>query len=261
MVKDLVNEYDYRLYNAIYEKEDKNEVLRIWNEIKENKEVLTSAIEVKKNKWGIDVVTSSMICSMILVSKDVDEDIYQKLIDLICSNKEIAKLHLYNRRFLNGNDTYLSTLIADYDLELTEKQKRFAEEAAKSKLDFHFSDLKQIILMNPNWQIEEKANLIYEFYTDEEWDEELETMEWDIINDPDNYKGEPFSFMDKAELYEYRYEDLNEFYQNKETTDRIWEDISLCKLFHQIRPQQWEVEYNNSINQLDATNKCLIKKD
>ena len=35
MVKDLVNEYDYRLYNAIYEKEDKNEVIRIWNEIKE----------------------------------------------------------------------------------------------------------------------------------------------------------------------------------------------------------------------------------
>ena len=110
---------DYRLYNAIYEKEDKNEVIRIWNEIKENKEVLTSAIEVKKNKWGIDVVTSSMICSMILVSKDVDEDIYQKLIDLICSNKEIAKLHLYNRRFLNGNDTYLSKLIADNNLELT----------------------------------------------------------------------------------------------------------------------------------------------
>ena len=74
---------DYRLYNAIYEKEDKNEVIRIWNEIKENKEVLTSAIEVKKNKWGIDVVTSSMICSMILVSKYVDEDIYKKLIDLI----------------------------------------------------------------------------------------------------------------------------------------------------------------------------------
>lgn len=260
MVKDLVDEYDYRLYHAICEEEDNNKVVRIWNEIKENKEVLASAIEVKKNKWGIDTVTSDMICSQILISKDVDEDIYQKLIDLICSNKEIAKLHLYNRMFLNGSDTYLSTVMTDDDLELTEKQKRFTEEEAKDKNNFYNSDLKRNILMNPNWKIEEKANLIYEFYTDEEWDEELETMEWDIVNDHDNYKGDAFSFMDKVELYDYRYEELYEFYQNKETTDRIWENISLCKLFHQIRPQQWEIENKTSIHQLDATNKCFIKK-
>ena len=36
---------------------------------------------------------------------------------------------------------------------------------------------------------------------------------------------------------------LLKFYGDKETTDRIWEEIQFCKQMHQLRPQQWELEF------------------
>lgn len=259
MIKnDEIREYENRLYKAVYAEHDENKCVEVWNEIKENKELLTSAIQVKKNKWEEDVVTSHIICRHMLISNDVDKDIYQKLVDVIYSNEQLARCHLYIDPDLYGRQTYLSKVICDYDLELTEEQKRFAEKEAKSEHNFHDCYLKRNILMNPNWAIEEKANLIYEFYTDETWDEELENMEWDIVNDSVNYRGEPFSFMDKTELYQYRYEDLFKVYQSEETTERIWEDISLCRLFHQIRPQQWELKEMSQLN--GDTSKIYAKK-
>ena len=105
-------------------------------------------------------------------------------------------------------------------------------------------DIRYWILRNPNWSLEEKQKLIMDFWTDDEiYDETLEQWEWVVVNDDANYKGEALPQFDKSEMYEYSYEELLKFYGNKETSDRIWDEIQFCKQMHQLRPQQWELEF------------------
>lgn len=105
-------------------------------------------------------------------------------------------------------------------------------------------DIRYYILRNPNWTLEEKQKLIMDFwYDDETYDEYLEEWEWNIVNDKENYKGKPLPPFDKDELFnEWSYEMLLEYYGNKETTDRIWEEIEFCRQMHSLRPQQWEIK-------------------
>lgn len=106
-------------------------------------------------------------------------------------------------------------------------------------------DIRYQILRNPNWNIEEKQKLVYDFWEDDEtYDEFLERWEWDIINDRANYKGDMMPELDKCQLYDYTYNELLNFYDNnKETTDRIWEEIIFCQSMHELRPQQWELNF------------------
>ncbi len=111
-------------------------------------------------------------------------------------------------------------------------------------------DIRYQILRNPNWTVEEKQKLIMDFWADDEtYDETLEQWEWGVANDSANYKGEVLPQFDKFEMYEYSYEELLQFYGDKKTTDRIWEEIQFCKQMHQLRPQQWELE-SSKIKQL-----------
>lgn len=105
-------------------------------------------------------------------------------------------------------------------------------------------DIRYHILRNPNWTLEEKQKLIMEFWYDAEtYDEFLEQWEWGVVNDSKNYKGEPIPPFDRYELFnEWSYEMLLEFYGNKETTDRIWEEMEFCRQMHELRPQQYEIE-------------------
>ena len=105
-------------------------------------------------------------------------------------------------------------------------------------------DIRYHILRNPNWSLDEKQKLIMDFWCDDEtYDEYLEQWEWGIINDSANFKDNPASLFEKLDLYEYTYEMLLKFYGDKETTDRIWNEIQFCKQMHQLRPQQWELEF------------------
>lgn len=105
-------------------------------------------------------------------------------------------------------------------------------------------DIRYHILRNPNWSLDEKQKLIMDFWCDDEtYDEYLEQWEWGIINDSANFKDNPVSQLEKFDLYEYSYEVLLKFYSDKETTDRIWDEIQFCKQMHQLRPGQWELEF------------------
>ena len=105
-------------------------------------------------------------------------------------------------------------------------------------------DIRYHILRNPNWSLDEKQKLIRDFWCDDEtYDEYLEQWEWGIINDSTNFKDNPESLLEKFDLYEYTYEMLLKFYGNQETTDRIWDEIQFCKQMHQLRPQQWKLEF------------------
>lgn len=115
-------------------------------------------------------------------------------------------------------------------------------------------DIRYHILRNPNWTKDEKQKLIMDFwYDDSVYDEYLEQWEWGIINDNANYMGQPVSQFECEYLYDYSYDDLFGFYKDKKTTDRIWDEIQFCKLMHELRPGQWELE-------LVCKKKILVSK-
>lgn len=135
-------------------------------------------------------------------------------------------------------------------------------------------DIRYWILKNPNWSLEEKQKLIMNFWYDNEvYDETLDQWEWGVVNDLANHEAETFWFdkkniedeedenedlknalddelsdtmlfnFDKCKMYDYSYEELLKLYGDKNTTDRIWEEIQFCKKMHQLRPKQWEISY------------------
>lgn len=108
-----------------------------------------------------------------------------------------------------------------------------------------YFDIRYQILRNPNWTLAEKQKLIMDFwYDDTDYDEHLEQWEWGVVNDCENYKGKAFPPFDRYELFNiWTYEMLLKYYGNKETTDRIWEEIDFCKQMHKLRPQKWEKEF------------------
>ena len=276
----------------------------IWNKIKGNKELLEWAITKTKDRFGVDdLVNGLAICDTILVDyNNVDKDIYNKLVNLIYSNTNIARIVLDG--YSNGGFSYLLMTLWNPNLKLTEEQKRFAVNEAMNKIgtvryedlmnDYskrldekgitddqtifttlggtinpvgakignmylagmlnslsksqaHGSgdfDIRYWILRNNNWSIEEKRSLIMNFWANnDEYDEVLEQWEWAIVNDRANYEKDVEDEFDVCSLYDYTYEDLYKLYNNIETTNRIWDEINFCKQMHQLRPQQWELEF------------------
>ena len=293
-----------KLYHARYWDKKVGIQEEIWNSIKNNKELLEWAIKPTKDKFGErDLVNGLAICEDMLVDfNNVDNEVYQKLVDLIYCNRQIARIVLDG--YSNGGYSYLLMTLWNPNLKLTEDQKAFAADEAMNKIgttryknamneyskeldekgitneqtvytefggsinpvgaktgnmymaslfsslsdtQAHGSgdfDIRYWILRNPNWSLEEKQKLIMDFWTnDEVYDEALEQWEWGIVNDHANYKGNPIPLFERDELYEYSYDALLKFYGDKETTDRICEEIQFCKQMHQLRPQQWELEF------------------
>lgn len=112
-------------------------------------------------------------------------------------------------------------------------------------------DIRYCILSNPNWSLEEKRKLVFDFYVlDEEYDNALEAWEWGIINDPINMQYDVY--LDKSELFGYTYEDILEKYSgNHEAAMKIYLEIDFCKLMHELRPMQWEKEYDLTMKPSD----------
>lgn len=100
-------------------------------------------------------------------------------------------------------------------------------------------DIRYWILANPNWTVDEKKELIYEFYGDDKtYTEYLEEWEWGIINEYNNFKDKTFIKIDMSQLYYYTYEELLEIYADKETVDKVWNDIMFCRLMNKLRPKK-----------------------
>lgn len=304
-IEDNYLSYDEKLYlskKGFSEEKEKN----IWNGIKKNKDLLNWAIKPIKDKFGEnDIVNGLSICDSILKDYDnVDNNIYEELVSLIYSNKQIARI--VQDGYSNGGNSYLLMTLWNPNLKITEEQKAFAVDEAMNKsgtvrdketmenygkkldekgisdnqtvyMEFGDSvnpigaktgsmylksifnsisdsqahgsgdyDIRYWILKNPNWTLEEKQKLVMDFWADdEEYDETLEQWQWGIINDSVNY-NEDTSYIDHSSLYEWDYNALLEFYKNKEKADIMWKEIEFCKQMHKLRPQQWELEFENS---------------
>jgi hypothetical protein len=103
-------------------------------------------------------------------------------------------------------------------------------------------DIRYCILNNPNWTIDEKQKLIFDFWqNDEEYDEQLEQWEWGVINDAPNDSNGEVS-LDISELNYYQYNDLLNIFNNESIATTVWQNIQFCRLMHKLRPAQWEIE-------------------
>ena len=80
-----------------------------------------------------DTVKATTICERILLDyKNVDEYIYKELINLIYSNKDIARTVVDG--YANGGFSYLLLSLYNPNLKLTEEQKNFAIKEAMNKI-------------------------------------------------------------------------------------------------------------------------------
>ena len=128
------NELDNKLYISKYVNKDREYFERIWNNIKDNKELLDWAIKLKKDKFNERYLVNGIaICDSMLYDFDsVDKEVYNKLINNIYSNKDIARLVLDG--YSNGGYSFLLMSLWNHSLKLTKEQKKFAVDEAMNKL-------------------------------------------------------------------------------------------------------------------------------
>lgn len=265
-LKELENEF----YIARFGMPKKEDAEALWQKIKQNPRILKEAIKVKRNKWNSgDLLTGNTIADAILRDyENIDQEIYQELVNTIYSNKDIARI------VRDESISFLLLTLQNPTLKLSEEQKNFALEEAmkksgttqdeerkqrktelnldtcKAQVHGHGAfDIRYFILRNPNWTAEEKQELIYQFWVnDKVYMEYLEEWEWAVVNDDANFVGNPTAPFDRYELMnEWTYEQLLNLHHNKDNTDRIWSDINFCKQMHAFRPASWEVSYKKEL--------------
>ena len=106
-----IDAIDSELYCALHKLNLRDDLNKVWEKIKSNQNVLREAIEVTKDKFKQrDVVKAIVISHFILVDYDsIDKEVYNKLINEIYSNVDIARLVAVGA--LNGGyvDTSINT--------------------------------------------------------------------------------------------------------------------------------------------------------
>lgn len=256
-----VQEYDTKLHLALYGYPKAGNVQRIWKELlleKGDNRLLRQAIKPIMNKEGEVMVQAPTICDYILKkSKEVDGAIYQELVDWIYTFPTIARTKA-GEVFCKSNSSFLVQTLQNHDLALDEMQKfvavsealsmpgsisSFDSETKKQDMSEIYGttpfDIRYEILMNPNWTIEEKANLIYGFYQeDKDFDRAIHAWEEEIINTSSFYSQKGFQVMNLNKLYYYTEEEISKYYPDDEKRKNIKEEIRMYELFHQMRPQK-----------------------
>ncbi len=224
-----------KLYKSIYNVPKIGNAIDIWNEIKDNKDILYWAISCNDNS-----VNGLTICQCILLDyKNVCKNVYYQLINLIYSNKDVARSVVGQQ---DNNYSCLMMSLWNPKLRLNEDQKEFAvEEAINGDDEFSYNayDIKYWILRNPNWSLTEKQKLINDFWYDEkEYSEMLEEWEWNIINENSKYFLNKDRFIVTNHINAY--DELSKIFGMTKTSNDVLDEIDFCKKMHELRPPEYE---------------------
>ena len=147
-------------------------------------------------------------------------------------NKALKNKGINDKMTINIPDTNIPIGLETYYMRINYLATLLSTTQAHGKGEF---DIRFWILRNPNWSNLEKEKLVHDFWYDEE-DFKSCLVEWEsaIINDPVNFKDSEFLF-ETFDIYECTYQMLLEFYKDKETADRIWDEIEFCKTMCKLR--------------------------
>lgn len=147
-------------------------------------------------------------------------------------NKALKNKGINDKMTINIPDTNIPIGLETYYMRINYLASLLSTTQAHGKGEF---DIRFWILRSPNWSNLEKEKLVHDFWYDEE-DFKTCLIEWEsaIINDPVNFKDSEFLF-ETFDIYECTYQMLLEFYKDKETADRIWDEIEFCKTMRKLR--------------------------
>ncbi len=129
-----IEKNDNELYKATYGIPTLGDKNKIWGKIKENKEILTDAIKIVRDKFNEHntLKGNTIVDAMLKNYDDIDEEIYNKLINIIYSDLDIARTVLDG--YSNGGCSFLLMSLWNKKLKLTDKQKVFAVNEAMNKI-------------------------------------------------------------------------------------------------------------------------------
>lgn len=155
-------------------------------------------------------------------------------------NKALKNKGINDKMTINIPDTNIPIGLETYYMRINYLASLLSTTQAHGKGEF---DIRFWILRNPNWSTNEKEKLVHDFWYDEE-DFKSCLVEWEsaIINDPVNFKDSEFLF-ETFDIYECTYQMLLEFYKDKETADRIWDEIEFCKTMRKLREPSNKKEF------------------
>ena len=155
-------------------------------------------------------------------------------------NKSLKSKGVSDKMTINIPDTNIPIGLETYYMRINYLTSLLSTTQAHGKGEF---DIRFWILRNSNWTTNEKEKLVHDFWYDEE-DFKTCLVEWEsaIMNDPVNFKDSEFLF-ETFDIYECTYQMLLEFYKDKETADRIWDEIEFCKTMCKLRELSKKKEY------------------
>lgn len=155
-------------------------------------------------------------------------------------NKALKNKGINDKMTINIPDTNIPIGLETYYMRINYLASLLSTTQAHGKGEF---DIRFWILRNPNWSTNEKEKLVHDFWHYEE-DFKSCLVEWEsaIINDPVNFKDSEFLF-ETFDIYECTYQMLLEFYKDKETADRIWDEIEFCKTMRKLREPSNKKEF------------------
>lgn len=258
-LRDLVDELDNKLFGLLYIDTNYQEAKKLWNSIKSDELLLLAASEVTKDIFNEkDIFVGNCIVELILKNPtDVNIGIYEDIVNKIYINDDLSKIVL-NGYLSEGCPFLLYTLMND-NLKLTGSQKDkvynlameqfFTEKNGSYGGMFYLStkngcgnfpyDIRYWILHNNNWNEDEKLQMIYDFYSSEEFYARfLNCLELEMQS---VYMKEDISSA-KEDICYMKLEDLNGVIENDELKNDIIEKTKFIKTLRRFRRPKYLIE-------------------
>ncbi len=125
---------DEIIYKDKYIRKCRDDYYFVWKKIKDNRDILSEAIKVKKDKFNeSDTFTYNAIVEAMLEHYDsINEDVYNELVNKIYSNTDLARIVLDGAA--NGGYSFLLYTLFNHELKLTDEMKQFAVSEAMNKI-------------------------------------------------------------------------------------------------------------------------------
>lgn len=249
MEKDLlymINEIDREIYHIAYIDKNYKQLKELWLNIRKDEQLLWLASKVIKDKFDQkDVFASNCLVELILDDYNhVNRGIYEETVNKIYSSEDLARIVLNGAS--NRGYSFLLYTLDNYKLKLNDQQKNFAYNEAMSQPGtkrtksyetvYYLSlktchgiypyDIRYHILKNPNWNLQEKESMVWDFYVDEK--KYMEFVER-VKNNIQSLYSEVHQTVPLDEIIYLNDEDIKHLVPNKNKRIEIMKETELAK--------------------------------
>lgn len=219
------------------------------------KSELTDSLTIEKDEISIDRLKYPRICEAILHYKrnKNSKEVYDRLINLIFSNPDIRDTMYYNEDY-----TYKESIVTIFmktypSYPFNKDQKGIIEDFCDKSVDKE--NISYLMISSPNWTDDEKKELIYIYYSDEDWNQLLD-REIDNIMVYANMHGYT---LDRDSLGKYTFDKIAEQGESYENAKIMWDMISKFNKFTSLRSYNYDIDDLENIPYVDELYEQLYK--